>query len=41
MSVSYKINGFSNLDQALIIEGAYSDINRVVPLIMSEFKLVS
>lgn len=41
MSASYRMSDFSNLDQASIIEGAYSDINKAVSLIMTEFKLVS
>jgi len=41
MSVSYKIDDFSNSHQASIIEGAYSDINKAASLIMSKFKLVS
>jgi len=36
-----KDKDFENPDQASIIEGAYSDINRAVSLIASEFKLVS
>jgi len=41
LSVSYKKDIFSNSDQPSIIEGAYSEINRAVALIASEFKLVS
>ena len=41
LSASYKKNHFEDVHQASIIEGAYSDINRAVSLIMSEFKLVS
>ncbi len=41
MSASYKMTDFSKLDQASIIERAYSDINKAVSLIMTEFKLVS
>lgn len=41
LSVSYTNKDFENPDQASIIEGAYSDINRAVSLIASEFKLVS
>jgi hypothetical protein len=41
LSGSYKKSGFSVSDQPSIIEGAYSDINKAVSLIMSEFKLVS
>ena len=40
LSSSYKNCDFENLDQASIIEGAYSDINKALSLIMSEFKLV-
>ena len=41
LSASYKITDSSSSDQASIIEGAYSDINKAVSLIMTEFKLVS
>ena len=41
VSGSYKKEGFSTSDQPSIIEGAYSDINKALSLIMSEFKLVS
>ena len=41
LSVSYKKYNFHDMHQASIIEGAYSDINRAVSLIMSELKLVS
>ena len=41
LSGSYNNDDFSNSDQPSIIEGAYSDINKAVSLIMSEFKLVS
>jgi len=41
LSASYKMIDCSSSDQPSIIEGAYSDINRAVSLIMSEFKLVS
>jgi hypothetical protein len=41
LSVSYKKDMFSNSNQPSIIEGAYSEINRAVALIASEFKLVS
>lgn len=41
MSGSYKKAGFSASDQPSIIERAYSDINKAVSLIMSEFKIVS
>ena len=41
LSASYKQNDFISSDQASIIEGAYSDINRAVSLIMSEFKIAS
>ena len=41
VSGSYKKDGFSTSDQPSIIEGAYSDINKALSLIMSEFKLVS
>jgi hypothetical protein len=41
VSGSYKKDGFSASDQPSIIEGAYSDINKALSLIMTEFKLVS
>jgi hypothetical protein len=41
LSASYKMPDSSCSDQASVIEGAYSDINRAVSLIMTEFKLVS
>ena len=41
LSVSYRKEDFLNSDQASKIEAAYSDINRAVSLIASEFKLVS
>ena len=40
LSASYKNPDFLCADQPSIIEGAYSDINRAISLIMSEFKLV-
>lgn len=41
LSVSYRGKDFSNSGNASKIEAAYSDINRAVSLIASEFKLVS
>ena len=41
LSASYNTPGLSGMNQPSIIEGAYSDINRAVSLIMSEFKIVS
>jgi hypothetical protein len=41
LSIAYKSSDFENLHQPSIIEAAYSDINRAVSLIASEFKLVS
>ena len=41
LSGSYKKVDFSSFDQASIIEEAYSDINKAVSLIVSEFKLAS
>jgi len=41
VSDSYREEGFLTPDQPSIIEGAYSDINKALSLIMSEFKLVS
>ena len=41
LSASYKNIDFSSSDQASIIEVVYSDINKAVSLIMSEFKLAS
>jgi len=41
LSCSCKKVDFSSSDQASIIEGAYSDINKAVSLIASEFKLAS
>ena len=41
LSVSYNKMDFEDMHQASITEGAYSDINKAVSLIMSEFKLVS
>lgn len=41
LSGSYKKEIFSISDQPSIIEGAYSEINRAVSLIASEFKLVA
>ena len=41
LSVSCKKYNFSNSEQSSIIEAAYSDINKAVSLITSEFKLVS
>lgn len=41
LSASYQEFEFTNSDQASIIERTYSDINRAVSLITSEFKLVS
>ena len=41
LSGSCKVVDFSSSDQASIIEGAYTDINKAVSLIMSKFKLVS
>jgi len=38
---SYKKDGVSASDQQSIIEGAYSDINKAISLIMTEFKLFS
>ena len=40
LSGSYQKLNFANSHQATIIEGAYSNINRAVSLIASEFKLV-
>ena len=40
LSASYTKSNISNLHQASIIEGAYSNINTNLSLIMSEFKLV-
>ncbi|PWD98142.1 hypothetical protein [Marinilabilia rubra] len=41
LSASYRKVDFINSNKASIIKGAYSDINRAVALIKSEFKLVS
>ena len=41
LSCSYTKEDISAPDQPSIIEGAYSDINRALSLIMAEFKLVS
>ena len=41
LSESYNNADFSGSDQHSIIEAAYTDINKAVSLIMSEFKLVS
>ncbi len=41
LSGSYRKTVFTNSDQTSVIEGAYSDINRAVALITSEFKLAS
>ncbi len=41
LSVCYQKSNFSNSDQASVIEGAYSAINRAISLIATEFKLVA
>ena len=41
LSGSYKTGDLLNSDQASIIEEAYSDINKAVAMIMTEFKIAS